>query len=89
MSSSEDLLRKLCFSEDGLLDVPLKMEKIIKIFQTKQKFSVDNDRFDRVRRKSVACHSAKQSSQHVQPTKSFQLASKNVLKNIDYCFSVI
>ena len=28
MSSPEDLLRKLCFSEDGLLDVPLKMEKI-------------------------------------------------------------
>ena len=37
MSSPEDLLRKLCFSEDGLLDVPLKMGKIIKIFQTKRK----------------------------------------------------
>ena len=36
MSSPEDLLRKLCFSEDGLLEVPLKMGKIIKIFQTKQ-----------------------------------------------------
>lgn len=36
MSSPEDLLRKLCFSEDGLLEVPLQMRKIIKIFQTKQ-----------------------------------------------------
>ena len=36
MSSPEDLLRKLCFSEDGLLDVPLKMEKIIKSLQTKR-----------------------------------------------------
>ena len=40
MSSSEDLLRKLCFSEDGLLDVPLKMGKIIKIFQTNKRSSV-------------------------------------------------
>ena len=53
MSSPEDLLRKLCFSEDGLLDVPLKMGKIIKIFQTKQKFKADKDRFDKVQRESV------------------------------------
>ena len=58
MSSPEDLLRKLCFSEDGLLDVPLKMGKIIKIFQTKQ-FKVDKDRFDRMQRQSVDCHLAK------------------------------
>ena len=59
MSSPEDLLCKLCFSEDGLLDVPLKMGKIIKFFQTKQKFKVDKDRFDRMQRKSVDCHLAK------------------------------
>ena len=53
MSSPEDLLRKLCFSEDGLLDVPLKMGKIIKILQTKQKFKADKDRFDKVQRESV------------------------------------
>lgn len=54
MSSPEDLFRKLCFSEDGLLDVPLKMGKIIKSFQTKQKLKVDKDRFDGVQRESVA-----------------------------------
>ena len=59
MSSPEDLLCKLCFSEDGLLDVPLKLGKIIKIFQTKQKFKVDKDRFDRMQRQSVDCHLAK------------------------------
>lgn len=56
MSSPEDLLRKLCFSEDGLLDVPLKMEKIIKSFQTKQN---TKERFDRGTKRVSCFHLAK------------------------------
>ena len=40
MSSPEDLLRKLCFSEDGLLDVPLKMGKNHENFSDKTKCSL-------------------------------------------------